>query len=596
LADHPPKPRLSLSVGIVGHRPNRLLEAGRAKVVSDVTQALATVATATTEALKRYGTEFDNQPAELTLLSGLAEGADRMAATAALEIRYSLAAVLPYFAEEYEHDFVGPDSIVDFRRLVAAAQRVLILDGKRHASQLAYEAVGLTILGNCDLLLAVWDGGPSAGRGGTTDLIERAARDGIPIILVDAKGETGTKLIWSGLSPHPTAIAELAHLPSADAGSSLATVVDALVRPPADEAEARKLSRFLAERWKAWNWRIEVPLMLAAIGLRRLRGTDLRPTPPAVIAQEFSDDLHTPVAGDGTKANDPALLRFAQAYGWVDVLAIRFAQLFRGAYVSSFVLSAVAVLIITPTLNGVHILGWSIVLLALLEAALSAVVLVNTLAGRRFGWHQRWRDARDIAERLRAAVPLRLVSLGTTRLRETRSWTAWYARALSRSVGLTSGTLDAAGLAGIRTRLIALVEAQRHYHAANSAHMDRVARRLNTLSLMMFLLSAAASAANVAVALTGFVLPTLLASTLVYAMAVLPVLGSALLGIRLIGDFEARAMRSARTRSELVGHGAALGADPADLAVLRARASAIADTMIDDVVDWRLMSETKQIE
>lgn len=32
-------------------------------------------------------------------------------------------------------------------------------------------AVGRTVVGRCDLLLAVWDGQPAAGLGGTADVV-----------------------------------------------------------------------------------------------------------------------------------------------------------------------------------------------------------------------------------------------------------------------------------------------------------------------------------------------------------------------------------------------------------------------------------------
>ena len=53
---------------------------------------------------------FDPAPPDLRLVSALAEGADRIAAKAALEAGWTLEVVLPFATEEYEQDFDSPES------------------------------------------------------------------------------------------------------------------------------------------------------------------------------------------------------------------------------------------------------------------------------------------------------------------------------------------------------------------------------------------------------------------------------------------------------------------------------------------------------
>ena len=39
----------------------------------------------------------------------------------------------------------------------------------------------------CDLLIAIWDGLPPRGRGGTADVITEARRSGVPVVWIDPK-------------------------------------------------------------------------------------------------------------------------------------------------------------------------------------------------------------------------------------------------------------------------------------------------------------------------------------------------------------------------------------------------------------------------
>jgi hypothetical protein len=77
---HPPKPRLALSIGVVGHRLNRLTEQKRSEVTACIRKVLDQLSHAAQAALERHRAFFAAESATVTLISGLAEGADRMAA------------------------------------------------------------------------------------------------------------------------------------------------------------------------------------------------------------------------------------------------------------------------------------------------------------------------------------------------------------------------------------------------------------------------------------------------------------------------------------------------------------------------------------
>src|SRR5260221_12639223 len=62
------------------------------------------------------------------------------------------------------------------------ASAVVELDGRRSEESDAYLAAGKLIVELCDVLVAVWDGEPAAGKGGTADVVAVALASGRPVI------------------------------------------------------------------------------------------------------------------------------------------------------------------------------------------------------------------------------------------------------------------------------------------------------------------------------------------------------------------------------------------------------------------------------
>lgn len=139
---------------------------------------------AITDALRTVLANFPDT--SLTLLSPLAEGADRLAAHEILRIPGgTLQAVLPLPADDYETDFLTPESRAEFHQLLAAAESILVLPPQPTRPE-AYLAVGCHVVDTCDILLAVWDGLPASGIGGTAEIVTYARKLGKPLILIDA--------------------------------------------------------------------------------------------------------------------------------------------------------------------------------------------------------------------------------------------------------------------------------------------------------------------------------------------------------------------------------------------------------------------------
>ena len=126
-------------------------------------------------------------PAEpLIVVSPLAEGADRLVAHRLLARPGAvLVAALPLPPEDYITDFATAESQAEFQALLRRAVRVVAM-APAATRTAAYEAVGLYILDNCDVLVTVWDGKGPQGQGGTGAIVAEARRRRLPIAWVHA--------------------------------------------------------------------------------------------------------------------------------------------------------------------------------------------------------------------------------------------------------------------------------------------------------------------------------------------------------------------------------------------------------------------------
>jgi len=115
-------------------------------------------------------------PVQYVILSPLAEGADRLVAWKALEIlQADLEVVLPLDERDYIDDFDSPESKAEFSELHALAWRVTQVEPVANRAE-AYEMAGHYVVDHCDVLIALWDGQPASGRGGTAEIVTYARR------------------------------------------------------------------------------------------------------------------------------------------------------------------------------------------------------------------------------------------------------------------------------------------------------------------------------------------------------------------------------------------------------------------------------------
>ena len=99
---------------------------------------------------------------------------------------YELQVVLPFGQDEYEETFEGPGYVQEFRSLLGTAKSVFRLNADFCAQDLGYRTAGELVISQADLLVAVWDGKPAHGIGGTGEMVKQALEAGIPVIHINS--------------------------------------------------------------------------------------------------------------------------------------------------------------------------------------------------------------------------------------------------------------------------------------------------------------------------------------------------------------------------------------------------------------------------
>jgi hypothetical protein len=169
--EHGPLP---LVIGVTGHRDLR---------TEDIPKLTELV-------LAEYAELRKNYPSTpITLLSALADGADRLLAHLALDSGMRLAVVLPMPTDLYEKDFDSP-SMEEYQSLIAKAEYLTELpimpsltseDIKEHGifREQQYAQVGAYIAAHSAILIALWDGVELNLIGGTSQVV-KFKLEGIP--------------------------------------------------------------------------------------------------------------------------------------------------------------------------------------------------------------------------------------------------------------------------------------------------------------------------------------------------------------------------------------------------------------------------------
>ena len=112
----------------------------------------------------------------------LARGADQLYATLLQRVGKPFMVVLP--CVHYEKTFTEKDDVERYRALIEQARQIVRLDFIEPSEE-AFWAAGQRVVELSEYLLAVWNGLPAKGLGGTADVVEYAIARGIRVMHID---------------------------------------------------------------------------------------------------------------------------------------------------------------------------------------------------------------------------------------------------------------------------------------------------------------------------------------------------------------------------------------------------------------------------
>lgn len=509
----------------------------------------------------------------LRCICGLAEGADAILAEAALAEGWTLAVSLPFAASAFETDFTTEAARQRFALLLARAESVCALDGDRARGAEPYTAVGEQVVEQSDLLLAVWDGLPARGPGGTGDVVLLARRQGVPVAVLPASGPVS--LGWDGARGRAKSGDVPGDMPGNMAGD-LAALVRQVVMPPADPHGFPASAFDDAPRGTAWA--------MAAIRLyERIVAAGARA--PAL-----------PTISGGTAAETQAETAWSGWFAPIDRLATEHAALYRAAGLMRYGLILPATF---ASLVGTYGTGWLRPAGYLSQFA----VLVFLLAFSARGWwersHRRFIAYRALAELLRnmrMLAPLAAVARmpgAATHLGRSADWTAWYGRAAAREAGLAPVGFDPALLAAACVGLRARTRDQVGFLLSRAVRFDTMGRRLWQIGFMLSMAGIGFSAIRAAL-LWGAVADTTMRSFNELAL-LLPAMAPVFLGLLSFNEYSTLATRYRAVAAELQAQLGALDATPMRRKDVLEVARGIAEVLLAETFDWQLLIKARTV-
>jgi hypothetical protein len=508
-----------LWIGVTGHRS--LVEDPR------LVQQLREVV----QRIRRLPPRSSATSVRLGVVSPLAEGADRLVAREILRLEGSaLEAALPLPPEQYVGDFTTQASRTEFGKLLREANMVTVLAAGGNREE-AYLRVGQYVVDRCDVLIAIWDGQPARGQGGTAEIVQRARQRGVPMFRIQPSGsyeiieEPDDEIAWQELA----AIDDYNRVKLSD--DALSTQVEIQSADWIEKGRTAGLNEGTLQPLVAWS-------------------------APYVVRADL-------LAGQYQR---------------------RYFRLGNGLFLSAAaaVTAAAAQHIFQP--EGTALVWVEIVLMILLLGGLAY--------GRRRQVHARWISYRSLAERFRAATFLAVATLGadrqysSDRAERTDASSDWIRRSLEEAwisrPESSSAPLDIERLK--RFLGAAWIDDQIGYHQRASRRNSQRDSRFTQAIALLFGVTLMAAILHAAT-LNGFDVSPKLGDWFEVISIMLPAVAGGLGGIRAQREYLRNSERSARMAHTLQALKGPLER-ARDLANLRALARTTGTLMLEENRDW----------
>ena len=591
----PPAVPFALCVGVTGHRTEVLPEGSVPVLRERIRDALQQIERSGRDLLAKEQGCFASVAPTLRFVSPIADGADQIAAEVALELGWELQAILPFERAYYRASLANDAARAQLDTFIERAACLLELPGDPTHSLDAYVMTGRATVAHCDILIAIWDGLPPRGRGGTGEVVQLALTRGTAIIHVPLSLGGDTRILWAAFDPTVVTVADDPEVARPLDPADVDALLRGLLMPPPDDQEQHCLKRFLSERLRLFRARLEYSLLLTATGVRPLRARDLTTRhAEAQIREEWQ--RYRAGCVDAHNISAPIGL-LEQAYSCADRLATHFAQTYRSGHIFNFVLGGFAVCLGLAAFMAPHLRFEE----AAFELLITMAIILNAMIGAREEWHRRWLDYRQLAERLRPMRSLKLLGIaapdppGTETNPVPNRWIDWYASGIWRAIGCPSGAIDRDCAARLGKAVADHeVEPQVGYHQRNARQIKLLDHRLEKIGFMLFAATLLVSVITVVGIAFNSTYVNQYGNWFTLVSAGFPALGTAVFGIRFQGDFGGDAVRSMATADTLRQIDQELRKDvtlsrAADLSEQAAR------IMLSDLDEWRLVNQQRDL-
>ncbi len=592
----PPLPQPVMAIGVTGHRSSHpSFPKDPEELIAAVSECLEAIEK---EARAAQIVGLDDPGHGFRLVTLLADGTDHIAADAALARGWELAAPLPFGADLNRAINAQPKDAADARAILngdqprdpATAKRADAIrdlsaeavkfelaeqdaeiercffasleapDSSEHVASFLYQAshraglAGRILIEQSDVLIAVWDGESTVASGGTGHTAVLALEAGVPVIWIDPAAPENVRVL------HFPEVLQAPGDPieKAKFGIELQSIIGSSIGLAPSDTKGRfaGLDALAPELWRASSSflshayrRIEALFGEHKWG-RKFRSIKERYERPEEIVEGSAADLIAAlgqIRGERHSIHSTAETSVLPHFAWTNAIASMTADRYRSGMVMNFVLGAMAIIsgvLYLPLVDTSQ--KW---MFAAVELAILLAIVVNTAVGQRSRLHGRWLETRRAAEYLRHA-PL-LYAFGVARpLGEWPSplrsqWPEWYARMISRGMGLPSVRIDHQHLrAAARVLQDHFVVPQRDYHLSKSKRLHTAHHSIERLAERLFALAIAIVASYLALSgasALGFVDPALpkgLAKWFTVIAVALPTISGALAAIGYFGDFD----------------------------------------------------------
>ena len=117
----------------------------------------------------------------------LGPGADQLFARVVLELGGTLYVVQPTTGMQYRDGFEDEAARRGYDELYGQASHLQVLEHIESTEQ-AHMDGGRAVVNRSEVLVAVWDGQPARGLGGTADVVAYARQRGVPVTVIWPEG------------------------------------------------------------------------------------------------------------------------------------------------------------------------------------------------------------------------------------------------------------------------------------------------------------------------------------------------------------------------------------------------------------------------